>query len=85
MKHRDTKVKKLIISTISNLCASGKTVIDYLMEHRVIIFDIINAIENSDFMVYLMSFLHYDLSDFSQLKMEATIAFCHILMTIGIK
>lgn len=52
-KHRSNKVKRMIASILSNICASGSKSIQLMMHHRVIVFDMINLIENSetDFMV----------------------------------
>ncbi|EAR89646.2 importin subunit alpha, putative (macronuclear) [Tetrahymena thermophila SB210] len=69
VKHRSTQIRNLILHTLSNVCASGAFVIDYIMQHKIIIMDMINIMESGEFI----------------LKKEATIAFCNIFMVIKMK
>jgi len=51
IKHRKVKVQRLALSTLSNVSASGGVVVSYLMQHKVIIMDVLNAIQIGDFIV----------------------------------
>ncbi|KAL4502302.1 hypothetical protein ABPG72_011889 [Tetrahymena utriculariae] len=69
VKHRSTQIRNLILHILSNVCASGAFVIDYIMQHKIVVMDMINIMESGEFI----------------LKKEATIAFCNIFMVIKMK
>ncbi|KAL4470202.1 hypothetical protein ABPG74_011813 [Tetrahymena malaccensis] len=69
IKHRSSQIRNLILHILSNVCASGAFVIDYIMQHKIVVMDMINIMESGEFI----------------LKKQATIAFCNAFMVIKMK